>query len=58
MNEITKELESSLTIDGRGRPNKAKRLLKIIEDTFPDDPSSYQGEFYESLVEISERKFF
>jgi hypothetical protein len=56
--EEARILESILTIDGQGRPAKARALLALIEQTFPDDPSSYQGPFYEALKEISERKFF
>ena len=56
--EETRLLESILTIDGLGRPAKARALLALIKQTFPDDPSSYSGEFYYALKEISERKFF
>ena len=56
--ETTQKLERILTIDGKGRPFKAKELLTLIESYFPDDPSSYSGPLYEALKEISERKFF
>lgn len=31
MSDLAKELEQVLTIDGRGRPKKARSLLELIE---------------------------
>ena len=46
-----KELENILTIDGRGRPAKAKALLWLMD--------RYGKSIVEqALKEISERKFF
>lgn len=48
--EITKQLESVLTIDGRGRPKKAQLLLELLKT---------HGHFVviQRLEEISKRKF-
>jgi hypothetical protein len=48
---VIKELENILTIDGRGRPAKAKALLWLID-------SHGKAIFEQALKEISERKFF
>jgi hypothetical protein len=50
MNEITKELESILTIDGIGRPAKARKLLSLLQLV------SESGIEIE-LREMSKRKF-
>ena len=55
METLIKQLERILTIDGQGRPAKARMLLEIIENEFPDDPST---ELRDALKEIGERKFF
>jgi dissimilatory sulfite reductase (desulfoviridin) alpha/beta subunit len=49
--ELTKELEKVLTIDGRGRPKKAQLLLSLIEKYGWE-------EFMKVVAEISTRKFF
>lgn len=57
--DLTKALENILTIDGRGRPFKARALLALIKQQFPDDPAAYgDGELVTALKEIGERKFF
>ena len=48
---IIKLLESILTIDGKGRPAKARTLLALIEEA----PTL---ELLKALKEIGERKFF
>ena len=48
---VIKELENILTIDGRGRPAKAKALLWLID-------RHGQAVVEQALKEISERKFF
>lgn len=49
--ELTKEMENVITIDGRGRPKKAQLLLKLIEDNGIE-------EVMRVLQELSTRKFF
>jgi hypothetical protein len=48
---VIKELENILTIDGRGRPAKAKALLWLID-------RHGREVFLQALKEISERKWF
>lgn len=48
---LVKRLESILTIDGQGRPAKARMLLQLLGDV-PNDP------LIEALKEIGNRKFF
>lgn len=48
---ISKLLESILTIDGQGRPKKARALLALIEEA----PTL---ELLAALKEIGERKHF
>ncbi len=50
-NTIIQILESILTIDGNGRPAKARLLLSLMQEA----PSE---EFLQALKEISERKHF
>jgi len=50
-NALVKRLESILTIDGRGRPWKARALLELLGD-MPHDP------LFIALKEIGDRKFF
>ncbi len=47
---LVRELESILTIDGQGRPAKARRLLSLIE-TKPEEVKAV-------LREIKERPWF
>lgn len=50
-NELTKALENIFTIDGRGRPAKAKYFLELLQ--------KYElNEVLRVIQEISERKFF
>lgn len=49
--DVTKELEKILTIDGRGRPEKAKMLIKLLENVTLTN-------IFEKLHEISKRKYF
>lgn len=49
--ELIKELENVLTIDGRGRPKKAKLLLEILAKYGLDETLL-------AVQEISERKNF
>ena len=46
---IVKELEQIFTIDGRGRPEKAKTFLRLIENYG-------SGQVTAAIKEISERK--
>ena len=48
---VIKELENILTIDGRGRPAKAKALLWLMD-------RHGKAIFEQALKEISERKWF
>jgi len=49
--ELTKELENVLTIDGKGRPAKAKQLIELLTKYGLD-------EVLLTVQEISERKHF
>lgn len=49
--ELIKKLENILTIDGRGRPAKARMLLEILETVDME-------EVRKNLKEIGERRFF
>lgn len=46
---IVKELENIFTIDGRGRPSKAKTFLQLLSDYG-------NGQVLAAVKEISERK--
>ena len=48
---LVKRLESILTIDGKGRPFKARELLRLLIDV-PDT------QLAEALAEIGDRTFF
>ena len=49
--ELIKKLESILTIDGKGRPKKAKELSELF--------NKYQHvDIFDCLKEISDRKHF
>lgn len=48
---LTSELENVVTIDGRGRPKKAKLLLELIEEFGIEQVKA-------ELEKISQRKFF
>jgi hypothetical protein len=49
--ELTKKLESVITIDGRGRPKKAQLLLELLEE--------FGIELVvEELKRFGERRFF
>ena len=48
---LIEQLESILTIDGQGRPRKAKQLLDLIK-------SVPLEELEKSIKELSDRKFF
>jgi hypothetical protein len=52
-NNLTKELERILTIDGIGRPKKASLLLALIHND-----NDINKELIDALTEISQRKFF
>ncbi len=49
--ELTKQMENVLTIDGRGRPRKAILLINLIMDVGIE-------EVMKVLDEISTRRFF
>lgn len=49
--ELTEALERVITIDGRGRPEKARLLVTLINET-PKE------KLVEVLTTIGERKFF
>jgi len=49
--KLTKQLENIITIDGRGRPAKARLLLQLIEEVGIE-------EVMKVLKEFGERKFF
>lgn len=49
--KLTMELENVVTIDGRGRPKKAKLLLELIQEFGIE-------EVKKELEIISKRKFF
>lgn len=49
MNDLIKELENVLTIDGKGRPAKAKALIEILAKYGLDETLL-------AVQEISERK--
>ena len=49
--ELTRALENVLTIDGRGRPAKARLLLQLVEEVGLEQVKA-------ALKEIGERKFF
>lgn len=49
--ELIKKLESVLTIDGRGRPAKARLLLQLIEEVGIE-------EVMEEVKKFGERRFF
>jgi hypothetical protein len=49
--KLTAELENVVTIDGRGRPKKAKLLLELIQEFGIEA-------VMEELKKFSERKFF
>lgn len=49
--KLTAELENIVTIDGRGRPKKAKLLLELIQEFGIEAVT-------EELKKFSERKFF
>jgi hypothetical protein len=49
--ELDKALESIFTIDGRGRPAKAKLFLLIMQ-------KYSQDEVFKGIEEISKRKWF
>lgn len=51
LNKTIKELERILTIDGQGRPAKARMLLALIN-------SPNEELLKEALEQIGERKFF
>lgn len=51
MSGLTRQLESILTIDGKGRPAKARQLLRLLIDV-PDT------ELAKALAEIGDRKSF
>jgi len=51
MNQLVKELENILTIDGRGRPAKAKTLIELLAEHGLDNVLL-------AVQEISERKHF
>ena len=48
---LERKLESILTIDGQGRPKKARELLVLLYD-YP------KLEVMEALTEIGNRKYF
>jgi len=50
VDKLTKSLENTLTIDGRGRPKKAQLLLELIKEFGID-------KVMEEIKVISERKF-
>lgn len=49
--KLTLELENVVTIDGRGRPKKAKLLLELIQEFGIEQVKA-------ELEKISQRKFF
>jgi thioredoxin reductase len=49
--KLTAELENVVTIDGRGRPKKAKLFLELVEEFGIEA-------VMEELKKFSERKFF
>jgi hypothetical protein len=51
MDSLTEQLERILTIDGKGRPEKARMLLRLLIDVPPE-------KLAEALAEIGDRKFF
>jgi len=51
MKDLVKKLELILTIDGSGRPEKAKRLLELLN-------SVPQEELRAAIEELSKRKHF
>lgn len=50
-NKLIKVLENILTIDGRGRPAKAREMLALIKWAKPEELEA-------ALKKIGERKFF
>jgi hypothetical protein len=48
---LTKTLESILTIDGQGRPAKARALMRLMIDV-------PETELAKALAEIGDRKWF
>jgi len=49
--KLARELENVITIDGRGRPKKALRLLELVKEFGVD-------KVLEEVKRFGERKFF